>query len=270
MRSHSFCWLGVLTVLLVGRADGQAVSFDLYQNYLIVVRGAAGPLKGLNFLLDTGASPSFLDRRVAQKLHLPELPASVAVIAGSAQAGQSVVPSVEVGPVRRENLPVIVEDLSFFQKTVPVRIDAVIGLDLLGQSPFVIDYRSRAIRFGSFPDLATSLPLHMKAGLPIVEAELDHVSAHLLLDTGAGSLIVFALPEPRPMKVSFAIGDFDRKQAWLRSVRLGETEFGREPALLVQRRGDEGHDFDGLMSPAALGLTKVAVDLGRGVLSFSR
>jgi hypothetical protein len=78
------------------------------------------------------------------------------------------------------------------------------------------------------------------------------------------------LPEPRPMKVSFAIGDFDRKQAWLRSVRLGETEFGREPALLVQRRGDEGHDFDGLMSPAALGLTKVAVDLGRGVLAFSR
>jgi hypothetical protein len=270
MRGHSFCCLSLLAVLTIGNADGQAVSFDLYRGYLIVARGAAGPLRGLNFLVDTGASPSVLDRRLAQKLHLQESPASVGVIGGSVQGGQSVVPSLEFGPLHRENFPVLVEDLSFFQKAVPVRIDAVIGLDLLGQSPFVIDYRSREIHFGSFPSFAAFLPMHMEEGLPIVGAELDHVPVRLLLDTGAGSLILFEPPEPRPTKISFAIGEFDRKQAWLKSVKFGKAEFGREPVLLVQRGGDGSHDFNGLMSPAALGITKVAVYLERGVVAFAR
>ena len=57
---------------------------------------------------------------------------------------------------------------------------------------------------------------------------------------------------------------------WLRSLRLAETEFGREPAFLIRAPGDRGRDFDGMMSPAALGISKVAIDLERGVMAFSR
>ena len=131
------------------------VHFDLYRDYLIVVRGSAGPLKGLNFLLDTGASP-VIDRPVAGKLQLTEQPGSMAVLGGSVQAGQATVPSLEVGPVRRENLNVVVEDLSFFQKVFPVRIDAVVGLDVLGPSSFEIDYAAHSIRFGAMPALKNS------------------------------------------------------------------------------------------------------------------
>ena len=180
MRDAGVCWLSLLAVLAVagqpvarGSNPGRTVTFDLYRDYLIVARGSAGSLKGLNFMLDTGANPSVIDRRVAQKLHLQELAASIAVIGGNVQGGQSVIPSLELGPVRRENLPVLIEDLSFFQKAFPVRIDAIIGLDLLGQSPFVIDYPAREIHFGSLPVLATSLSLHMQDGLPIVDAELN-------------------------------------------------------------------------------------------------
>ena len=66
------------------------------------------------------------------------------------------------------------------------------------------------------------------------------------------------------------IGEFDRKQVWLPSLKLGEAEFGKEPAFLVRSRSDGAQDFDGLMSPAALGITKLAIDLGRGLLTFSR
>jgi hypothetical protein len=65
------------------------------------------------------------------------------------------------------------------------------------------------------------------------------------------------------------IGEFDRKQVWLASLRLGDTEFGKEPAFLVRNRTDGTRDFDGLISPAALGITKMAIDVGRGVLAFS-
>jgi predicted aspartyl protease len=280
MRDRNFCWLSLLTVLLLvahpaarGNTERQALRFDLYRDYLIVARGSAGPLKGLNFLLDTGASPTVIDRRLSQKLHLEELPATIAVLDGSVQAGQATLPSLNFGPMRRDNLPVLIEDLSFFQKALPVHIDAVVGLDVLGQTAFEIDYPSREIHFGPLPQLANSLAMQMKAGLAIVDAELNHVSLHLLVDTGASSLIIFEPSTPRPispLKVSAAIGEAERKQVWLHSVRLGEAQFGQEPAFMVRSRADGNHDFDGLMSPAALGITKIAIDPGRGLLTFAR
>jgi hypothetical protein len=272
MRVRIFCWLGLLTVLATAGkplAAEQKVRFELYQDYLIVARGSAGPLRGLNFVVDTGASPSVLDRRLAQKLHLPESPASIAVIAGNVGAGQSVLPSLEFGPLRGVNLSVLVADLSFFQKAFPVHIDGMIGLDLLGQSPFVIDYRSREIRFGLLPELVNSLPVHLRNGLPIVDGELDHISAHLLLDTGAASLVLFGPQQPTiPVKVSVTIGEFDRKKVWLQSLKLGQAEFGRKPAFMVQGR-TSAHDFDGLISPASLGITRLGLDLERGLVAFS-
>jgi hypothetical protein len=284
MRGHAFCLFSLLTVLLMAgeppaRGYGNqhdTVHFDLYRDYLIVVRGSAGPLKGLNFLVDTGASPTVLDRRVADKLHLDQRPASIAMVGGSVPAAQATAPTLEVGPTRRDNFPVLVEDLSFFQKALPVRIDAVVGLDLLGQDAFEINYSARQILFGSVPRLSSSLPLRLQAGLPIVEAQINHLSAHLMVDTGASSLVMFEPPAAKPVRVSEVlpapgtIGEVDRKQVWLPSLRLGEAEFGKEPALLIRNRSVGVQDFDGLMSPAALGITRMVFDLGQGVFTFSR
>jgi hypothetical protein len=290
---HRFWSLVALTVLVVAgqpaargyRETGldrpartTRVGFDLYRDYLIVVRGSVGPLKGLNFLLDTGATPSVLDPRVAGKLHLEISPTGIAVLNGSVQGGEATVPSLQFGPIRKENLPVLVEDLSFLQNAVPVRIDGIVGLDVLGQSAFVIDYPSREIRFGSSPSMRDSIPLQMKGGLAIVDAMVNHAPVHLLLDTGASSLIIFeeaqnpALAgnagEAQP--TSRTIGDFERKQLRSISLSLGKAEFGHEPAFMVHNRRDAGHDFDGLISPAALGITSLAVDLARGEVAFTR
>jgi predicted aspartyl protease len=281
MRGRSFLCISLLTLLTVAaeptaRADQAtpmaSVSFHLYHDYLIVAQGSAGSLKGLNFLVDTGASPTILDRRLAQKLGLDELPGSVVFVNGRVPAGQAIVPDLEFGPMQRHNLPIVVEDLAFFEKALPVHIDAVIGLDVLGQSAFEIDYTWWQIHFGSFQPLANSLPLRIEGGLPIVDAELNHLAVHLLMDTGASSLLLFE-PMALPQKISLAsssIGEFQGKQVWLRSLRLGGTELGREPAFMVRNPGSQGRNFDGLISPARLGMTKVAIDVERGVLAFSR
>ena len=293
MRGRNFCVFSLLTVLAVAGEPGAkgyqprivnatvvkaTVKFELYRDYLIVAPGTAGKWKDLHLLIDTGATPTVLDRQLAQKLGLVEEPASITFVNGKMAAGRATLPSLEFGPMRRDNLPVMVEDLSFFQKALPVRIDAVIGLDVLG-SAFEIDYLSRQIYFGPLPPMANSLPLRIEAGLPVVDAQLNHVSLHLLIDTGASSLILFeptALRPASPTKISDvqdppkAIGEFGNKQVWLRTLRLGETEFGREPAFVIRAPGDRARDFDGMMSPAALGITKVAIDLERGVMAFSR
>jgi predicted aspartyl protease len=255
------------------------VGFNLYWRYLIVAQGSAGPLKGLNFLLDTGASRTVLDPRVARKLRLEEQPASVVVVGGSVQAAWASLPSLNFGPLQRENVSIQIVDLSFLQKSLPIRVDGIIGLDVLGQSPFVIDYVSRKIHFGASPALPNAIPLHVSNGLPIVDGEVNGVAASLLLDTGAPSLILFARNVAGPvagLKVSTAqrspesIGEFDHKQGTLHSLRLGETEFGKEPFSVASEGPPAGYAFDGMLSPAALGVTKVAIDLGRGQVAFSR
>ena len=289
MRGGNFCCLSLLTLLTVAggpaaRASQEAskatVSFHLYNDYLIVAQGSAGPLKGLNFLVDTGSSPSVLDRRLARRLALDELPASAVFVSGRVPAGMAIVPELEFGPIRRRSLRILVEDLSFLDRALPLHIDAVIGLDVLGTSAFEIDYTRGRIHFGSFPPLANLLPLRIKAGLPIVDAELNHVAVHLLMDTGAYALLLIE-PGPAapvlPTEVdavlgssSLLVGEIQGKRVWLHNLRLGEKEFALKPAFVVHDPGYEERNFDGVISPAALGMGKVAIDVERGVVEFSR
>src|ERR1700761_7095445 len=110
MRGRSFC-LAILLLCLPfagtpgARADvtSKGLHFDLYRGYLIVARGSGGSGPDLDFLVDTGGNPTVLDRRVAQKLLLPEEPGVLAGINGRVQAGLTTVPSLQIGPIKRDN-----------------------------------------------------------------------------------------------------------------------------------------------------------------------
>jgi predicted aspartyl protease len=254
------------------------VRFDLYQGYFMVVHGSIGPLKNLNLFLDTGTTPTVLDSRLARKLDLQgEKPNSIAVLGGRTQGEEAHLSSIELGPLKRSNLPVVTTDLSFFQKLFPVRIDAIVGMDVLGQSPFVIDYSAREIRFGPLSALPVSVPFRLYEGMPVFAVEIDHTPAHLLFDTGAGSIILFTRDTSQSPKMKDPailapqrIGNFESKQVWLRTLRLGPEEFRQKPALMTRNPKPSQLEYDGLMSPAALGISRVSVDLKGGVLAFSR
>ncbi len=253
------------------------VRFDLYQGFCIVVHGSAGPLKKLNLFLDTGTIRSTFDSRIASKLNLRDTTtAGIVFMSGRAKAEDAVLPSLQFGPVERSNLEIVIADISSLSRTLQVRIDAIVGLDVLGQMPFVIDYSARVIRFGPVPSLGVSVPVRVYGGLAVIDAEIDHRPVQLLFDTGASSLVVFK-KENRPGSDADSaghgkerIGEFESKQVWLRSLRVGLEEFRQEPALLAQNPKPAQIHFDGLMSPAALGMSRVSVDLDAGVLAFSR
>ncbi len=254
------------------------LAFELYRGYLIVLRGSAGPLKGLNFLLDTGASPSVLDPRIAKKLHLITEPAPMTVMGGLIASRTATVPSLRVGPITMENFAVSVQDLSSIQDVLPIELDGIVGLDVLGQSTFVIDYESRQIRFGPIPPMADSIPLHFKGGLALVDAMVNHEHVHLLMDTGAYSMVLFDAPLDRASSSrgarngswDRAFGHFDHRHVRLIDLRLGEMAFGREAAFVVHNDRDANHSFDGVVSPVALGIRRVAVDLEQGKLALMR
>jgi predicted aspartyl protease len=258
--------------------DG-TVRFDLYRGYLMVARGSVGPLKGLHFLLDTGTSTTLIDSHIARRLNLNGLPEEVNIMFfnGGVGAMHANVPNIVLGPVRRNHVPVLVEDLSVFEDALPVHIDAVIGLDVLGGSPFQVDFRRSRIFFGHLPRLPISIPLSVEDGLAMVDAEVNHTTAHLLIDTGTPALLIFVARIPKAIagiKIHKSRSDAnarsgaERKEVHLPKFQLGEAEFTRQQAFVMENRDEGGREFDGLLSPAALGIDAFTVDLERGALEL--
>ena len=76
----------------------------------------------------------------------------------SIQTRRVVLPSLLLGPIRAESLPVLTEDLSFLQKALGYKVDAIVGLDVLRKSSFTIDYRAKEMLFGPVESLTFSAP----------------------------------------------------------------------------------------------------------------
>lgn len=260
------------------RGANETVRFDLLQGYCIVVHGSAGTLKDLNFLLDTGAMHSTFNSQIAGKLDLrDEAPAGLVLLGGRVQAESATLPSLEFGPVHLSGLHIYTADLTRFQKVLSLRIDAIIGMDVLGLKPFVIDYGSRVIRFGTSPALPNSLPFRLDQGLVVFDAEIDHRPVHLLLDTGA-SIVVLFKTDSQPdsgandpaSHTPVSSGALERDHVRLRALKVGPAEFRQESAMMVRNPKPSQIDFDGVMSPAALGISQLSVNLAEGLLEFSR
>jgi Aspartyl protease len=84
----------------------QEIPFQEYRGYLIVVQGSLGDTQRLNFIIDTGTDPSVIDSRIAQELHMVGEVGRLAVHNQIVEVQQAVLPSLKIGPLRAEFLPV--------------------------------------------------------------------------------------------------------------------------------------------------------------------
>ena len=125
------------------------IPFTLYGGYLIVVEGRIGNLDHQNLLFDTGTSPSMIDRAVSAKLGLQGATSGIALFNKSVSGERVILPQLEVGPLQRRSLQVMVTDFSKISASVGTRVDAVIGLDVMGATSFTIDYQKHKIYFRS-------------------------------------------------------------------------------------------------------------------------
>jgi hypothetical protein len=183
----------------LGSVNAIELPIQPYEDYLVVVEGSIGDLEKLAFIIDTGAYPSVIDQKIAIALGLKERDGEVLMVNGSVQTKLATLPLVAVGPVRVEDVPVRVQDLSSLGKTLARRIDAVIGLDVLGANSFSIDYRRKRLRFGSVRRTRSSVSFETGKSVVIVEARLDDHPVRLLVDTGTSVLVLFQSHLKRPI-----------------------------------------------------------------------
>jgi predicted aspartyl protease len=242
--------------------------FQLRWGYLVIVQGSIGDVEKLNFLVDTGAYPSVVDQKIAHNLGLAELPARVNLSNQSVQTRLVVLPSLLLGPVRVESFPVLAQDLSFFQKKLGYKVDAIVGLDVLRKSSLTINYKTKEIVFGPIESFNFSAPFETDTPVVTIPMESQHRHLRLVIDTGGPDLMLFQSRLPNSLgfqalgteKVTDAGGTFQRRKVWIPDVYLGKQKIGSQIAFVADDRKADGDNFDGVLGVRGAQFWKIAFD----------
>jgi predicted aspartyl protease len=251
------------------------VPAKFYNGYLVVVRGTIGTLEKRNLVIDTGAYPSIVDEDLARKLHLTGQKEELRVVDRNLKSRATVLPSLEVGPIRATNLKVIVQDLTPVSEAFRVRIDALVGLDVLASTSFRIDYEAKQVVFGPLDPLPFTAPLRWTDAMFCVDLRVNDRPAHLLVDTGAASLVLFADRLPWAIDLSDDSvgytnigGQFRLRRMAAKSLALGGADLGRTQVFVSDAHNMSPFHFDGLFATGALPVRQVAFDLERHVFGW--
>jgi predicted aspartyl protease len=240
----------------------------LFWNYLVMVEGSIGNVQKLHFLVDTGAYPSIVDQKIIRNLGLAEEPARLNLANKSVQTGRVILPSLMLGPVRVDALPVLTQDLSYMQKAVGYKVDAIIGLDVLRRSSFTIDYRTKEIRFGPIEDLAFSAPFDSDQPVVTIRTRLQNHQLRLVVDTGCPNVVLFESRMPDltglrtlgTQETANVSGTLRLRKLWIPEVYLDQETIGGQAALIVNDHKDDGDNFEGVLGMRGPQFFKIAFD----------
>ena len=253
------------------------VPFELYQHHLIVTKGSIGSLNGLNMLIDTGTIPSMVDGRIARKLHVQAKPSMLVAFGQSVAIQSTMLNGFRIGGRQPDTVPAGVNDLSYLEG---VRIDAIVGLDVLARTSFSIDYRKRVLRFSPGDREESVAPLELAWPFVTVQMTIAGQQVRLLVDTGSSDLVLFKLRMPASLSgapwrgdkmVHYASGAARLRRLDLRQIGLGADHWDKLTDWALDRVPD-GYPpgIDGVLGVLALDCQRVRFDFERNELGWSR
>jgi Aspartyl protease len=253
------------------------VPFELYQHHLIVTKGSIGRLNGLTLLIDTGTIPSIVDARIARKLQLQAEPSTLISFGQQVPSHSAVLDGFSIGPLESGRVPAGVSDLSYFGR---VRIDAIVGLDVLARGSFSIDYRDHVLRFAPAGREDAVAPLQLAWPFLTVGMTVAGQDVRLLVDTGSSDLVLFKsrlpaaladMPWKGDKTVQYVSGAARLRRLELRQVGLGTHVWDKLTAWALDR---EPHGYppsiDGVLGVLALGCRRVKFDFEKSEFGWTR
>ncbi len=249
----------VLLLTLASEARERVeVSFQLIDGWAMVLDGTLGGLHHQRMLIDTGAVPSAISIRVAKRLGLLGSVQELSLMNRSIAVERVRVPEVQLGVVAVAALDMVAMDLGRIEQALGARIDAVVGLDLLGMQNFSLDYRRKKIVFGTTTDAARAIAFETKheAGgtYILIPLESGGEKLQMLLDTGTKDLMLFqrrlsgSLKQLRIHREDFNLnagGKDSLAEVELESVTVGPLSRERKKAYVWTTPERNLRNFDG-------------------------
>ena len=154
--------------------------------------------KVFNFWLDTGSSMTMLASDVARDLNIKPMTSDTLEIVtstGRVPAFPSLIPEIRIGQVVIRNAPTMLVDETMMRMREPrpieqgpqVKIDGIIGFDIIRQLDLEVDYGDGVIRVRNPATSRRESDRNMFwVGLPVVRImSTDGTALHFALDTGA-------------------------------------------------------------------------------------
>lgn len=274
--SLSLAMCGAVNVLAVNHSQTEFVlPVKLYGEHLVVVEGGLGDLGEQNLVVDTGSYPSAIDVDVARKLKLKVNRGEGRALGQNISAGATIVSQVEIGPLQARGLPVVVEDLSKLSTQLGVRVDALIGLDVLARSSFRIDYTAKEMAFGAPVRFMLVAPLESRKAMGCVAMNVDGHVVHLLIDTGAAKTVLFTdrvpwmSPSSKPEKSYRTLaGVLQLTAIKAHALQVGSASIAPEDVFLSAAPNMGIFPFDGVLATQGAHFTKIAFDFEHEIFSW--
>ncbi len=234
-----------------------AMPFESRSHFLILVEGQIGPLTQLKFILDTGATHTMVDAKIADRLSVPRHKGEILNFDKQIKVDWTNLPELHLGRLTARNLPAMVGDLKRVSEFAD-GVDAIVGLDVLRIAESIrIDYRSHLITMKvRADDLANSL----NASALTVLVLLQDQPARLIIDTGLQGLLLYEDRLQRHLRYLRLSGPVSRAYAGrlrghaasLTGIHVGTEELQSSVLLLPKAPAPLLADIDGYLGTNVL------------------
>jgi hypothetical protein len=257
----------------------QRIPLRIYRDFFLVAEGRFGEASASqNFILDTRTRPSVINVSMAKQLGLATTPFIFRAFSKAITAQAAVIPEIDLGPLRDVSLPVQVQDLSWFERDIGIPIAGIIGLDVLSKSSFRLDYDNSEMEFGDVPHEGIAAHIDARAGLAVVELQIEGKEGRFLVDTGSNRVVLFGghfadagwlTFRNAPRKAASLIDPKLRVQVFSAAdIILGGQHFSDDQVFFVPKSSDPV--FDGLLGVRALGIRGVSFDQASGTIYLEK
>ncbi|HEX3464524.1 MAG TPA: retropepsin-like aspartic protease [Candidatus Elarobacter sp.] len=239
--------------------------------------------RGLDFVLDSGASGITIDRGVARELGLPEFDKHSAVTAGRYETARTIIPEMRVGELVMHD--VAVQEVPQGWNTADgVKEVGLLGFDFLAELGVTLDYEHQRVtvvpseRYVS-PNDPHTIPIDVRigSGQPLATVSLNGaLGERWILDTGgAGTFLIFDYfarrhPEAlhdvgaglmrRTPEIRGIGGAVEARPYQIASIKLGNVNFADFVGYVIPPGAAYAQRSDGLIGTEFLKLFTLGFD----------